>query len=302
MDDPQQQAKPLTLTLSHQAVVSLRAHSGGGGGAALQGMDEQRRGRVGGEGREHAAGDDESGPSSGRGGGGSTTNAVGTAIVFAVPASRLARWLWARRRPIGGLAMGVAAGGPGVVGRGLVRLGVASVAAMLLPGGWRTIQGLALVGCVPAEAGLKVRKAGGGGVLTLRAANRKKKNTLAGASFWRNGPPPSTHPPPATAPNPAQARTWQSHYRPREAIKITELENPPTFFYTNNSFPPASCRQRSPPARTPSPPRWPPLSSASPPRTSPARSGCGPCSCPSTPATGSPSGGTEKCGDTAGRR
>lgn len=203
MDDPQQQAKPLTLTLSNQAVVSLRAHSGGGGGAALQGMDEQRRGRVCGEGREHAAGDDESGPSSGRGGGGSTTNAVGTAIVFAVPASRLARWLWARRRPIGGLAMGVAAGGPGVVGRGLVRLGVASVAAMLLPGGWRTIQGLALVGCVPAEAGLKVRKAGGGGVLTLRAANRKKKTHWRARAFGATGlhhrpiplPPPLRTPP-----------------------------------------------------------------------------------------------------------
>ena len=88
----------------------------------------------------------------------STTNAVGTALVFVLPASRLARWLWARRAQVAGLAVGAAAGGPGVAGRGLARLAAASLAACVV--GWKPVQALALVGCVPAEAGLQVRKEG----------------------------------------------------------------------------------------------------------------------------------------------
>jgi hypothetical protein len=108
--------------------------------------------RLAGEEWEDADGDTPAGPSSS-----STTNAVGTALVVAVPASRLLRWLWARRASLGGVALSVAAGGPGVVGKGLLQLGAASLAASLLPGGWKAVRGLALVGCAPLEAGLQVR-------------------------------------------------------------------------------------------------------------------------------------------------
>ena len=185
--------KPLTLTPSNQAVIALRANSSGGGGGSggsgggrgqaleLRAGEEAVVGEAAGTGDDAgpAPADEAAGPSPA-----STTNAVGTAVVFAVPASRLVRWLWARRRPIGGLAMGVAAGGPGVVGRGLVRLGAASLAAALV--GWRPIQALAVLGCVPAGAGLQVRWGGGDGVwreqraLTLRQKERKKKE-----KHWR---------------------------------------------------------------------------------------------------------------------
>jgi hypothetical protein len=78
----------------------------------------------------------------------SSSNAVGTALVIAIPASRLARFLWRRRAALAGVAIA----GPGVVGRGLARTALAALAASLLPGGWRAVQGLALLGCVPLAA------------------------------------------------------------------------------------------------------------------------------------------------------
>ena len=103
-----------------------------------------------------------------------TVNDVGRAIVVAIPASRLARWLWARRRHLG-TAGALAAGGPAFLGAGAGRLCVAAGVAALVPGGWRTLQALALVGAAPGVQVMGERES------ARESADAAKAKTLAGA-------------------------------------------------------------------------------------------------------------------------
>jgi len=133
----------------------------------------------------------------------SSLNDLGRAIVFAIPASRAARWLWSRRRGIG-VAVSLAGVGPGVLGVGALRLcGVSLAVALLpLPGGWRSVQGVALLGALP---GVQVSVWGAEAELSLsrRHADSPAKKTLAGANLharFLSAPRPTARPPLSAAP------------------------------------------------------------------------------------------------------
>ncbi len=157
----------------------------------------------------------------------SSLNDLGRAIVFAIPASRAARWLWSRRRGIG-VAVGLAGVGPGVLGVGALRLcGVSLAVALLpLPGGWRSVQGVALLGALPgvqvsvwgAEANCRSLAA----MLTPPPKKPWRAQICRRASFPRPAPPPARPSPPPPSPVRGHGQAVPNAPRPGR------IENPDT--------------------------------------------------------------------------